>query len=587
MTEPDHETAVNSSRTSVVMARSEKAPAARQTPDESSPIAELYLTFDTELPGPPTDDGPVCPDLKPYTNPFLWSPARKMVHLFLSCIATLITAYTAGAYSPAIGAMVHDFHSRRIVLVVGITSFCIGFGIAPMALAPLSEAWGRYPILVVAGFVFLIFQAICSVMVDASGMIVARFFLGAGASVFSAILGGVIADLWQKENRNTPMALFSGAVLFGSGAGPLVSSAIGEYINDRTLYWKWTFWHQVIADAVLLLSLILFFKETRGSVVLTRKAHRLNKWYESLEEAGVYGIWVHQSDLEHNAKIPIPSTPNAGVVSSSDTLRASPATHRLQRIRWIVKADELRPSLLVLVTTSVRRPFVMLFTEPVVFCFSLWAAFAWGVLYISFAFVPYLYSDNYNMSSRVYIALMVASVVATAAGIMVDWLLLLPQWRSTGPHGDSKFWAFMRRRFPADAPEARLYFACFTTLLLPAGLFIAFVVPVAWRPYAQAIGIGFATWGIYAVYLATFNYLADSYHIYASSALAAQSLARNLMGGVFPIIAMPLFGNLGLKKAGYILGAVASLLTVTPWVLMFFGSRIRTRSKLAMVSLLK
>lgn len=585
MTEPDHETAVNSSRTSV-MARSEKAPSVRQALDDSSPIVEIYLTFDTELPGPPTDDGPACPDLKPYTNPFLWSPARKTVHLFLSCIATLVTAYAAGAYSPPIGAMVHDFHSRRIVVVVGITTFCIGFGIAPMALAPLSEAWGRYPILVVSGFVFLVFQAVCSVMVDAPGIIVSRLFVGIGASVFSAILGGVIADLWQKEERNTPMALFSGAVLFGSGAGPLVSSAMGEYIKDRTLYWKWTFWHQVIVDAVLLLSLIFFFNETRGSVVLSRKARCLNKWYESLEAVGVYGVWVHQSDLEHNAKIPVTSTPNAGVVSSSDTLRASSASHRLHRIRWVVKSDELRPTLLDLVTTSVKRPFVMLFTEPVVFCFSLWAAFAWGILYIAIAFVPFLYSDNYSMSSRVYIALMVASIVAAAAGIMMDWLLLLPQWRSAGPHNDSKFWAFIRHRFPAEAPESRLYFACFTTLLLPAGIFIAFVVPDSWRPYGQAIGIGFGTWGIYSVYLATFNYLADSYHIYASSALAAQSLARNLMGGIFPIISMPLFGNLGLNNAGYILGSVASLLTVTPWVLMFFGSRIRAKSKLAMVSFL-
>jgi hypothetical protein len=45
-----------------------------------------------------------------------------------------------------------------------------------------------------------------------------------------------------------------------------------------------------------------------------------------------------------------------------------------------------------------------------------------------------------------------------------------------------------------------------------------------------SIAIGIATVGIFAIYLSTFNYLADTYHRYASSALAAQSFCRNMLG---------------------------------------------------------
>ncbi|CEJ88548.1 hypothetical protein VHEMI04750 [[Torrubiella] hemipterigena] len=570
--------------------------------DSNSPITEVYLSFDTDLPHPaswqqatPSDASlPKCPNLRAYTNPNRWSKSRKNVLLFLSCLATLLTAYTSGAYSPPMKSMAHDFHTSRLVVVSGLTSFTVGFGIMPMALAPLSEAWGRYPIIIPAGLVFVVFQAVCSVLNNVAAMIVCRFIVGASSSVFSVLLGGVIADLWDKEDRNTPMALFSGAVLFGSGLGPLIASSICELIPDRTLFWKWTFWHQVILDGALLIALILFFAETRASVLLSKKARILNQWYEAMEQAGVYGVWVRQSDLDHNAKTPAISSPAVEQTatgggsggSSSDTLRTSTTAHKLERIRWVVKADELRPPLATLVSTSVKRPFSMLFMEPIVFCFSLWASFAWGILYLAFGFVPFLYADDYNMSSRVYLALMASSLLATAAGVFSERALSHPQWKPAGSYNDSKFWAYMRRRFPADAPEARLYFALVFTLFLPAGLFLAFTVPESWQQYAQAIGLGIANWGIYSVYLATFNYLADSYHIYASSALAAQSLARNLMGGIFPIIAAPLFGNLGLYNAGYILGSVATLLTVTPWVLVFFGSRIRANSKLA-VSLQK
>lgn len=49
------------------------------------------------------------------------------------------------------------------------------------------------------------------------------------------------------------------------------------------------------------------------------------------------------------------------------------------------------------------------------------------------------------------------------------------------------------------------------------------------------LAVGCATMGIFSVYLAVFNYLADCYGPYASSAIAAQSCCRNLVGGAFPI----------------------------------------------------
>lgn len=568
--------------------------------DASTPILHLYLAFDSKLPAPSNiHEGalsagakvPPCPDLRFYTSPLGWSPARKSVLLILSCLATFLTAYTAGAYSPPAGLMAEDFHVRRLAILVGITTFCMGFGFAPMALAPLSEAWGRYPIFVAAGVIYVVFQALCSVMPNLAGMLVCRFFVGVGASVFSAVVGGVIADLWSNQDRNTPMAIFSGSVLLGTGAGPFVSAALVNIIKDRTRAWQWTFWHQVIMDAVLVLFLIVFFKESRASVLLTRKAKALNRWYDELERAGIFGVWISLNNVDvASASEVMPSHPPCSDSEDGHAHQDTrPQTPELRRVRWVVKGDELRPTLKDLITTSIRRPFSLLFTEPVVFCFSLWAAFSWGVLYLSFSIVPLLYNGNLDMSGRVYISMMAATATATVVGICQDILLRHPSWRSIetgGVETNSKFWQFMRRKFPAEAPESRLYFACITAMFLPAGLFIAFLCPAGWEGYARAIGLGFALWGIYSVYLATFNYLADTYHVYASSALAAQSLCRNLLGGAFPIIASPMFRNLGPRNAGAILGAIGTVLTVIPWVLVFFGQRIRSRSKIAIVSCL-
>jgi hypothetical protein len=109
----------------------------------------------------------------------------------------------------------------------------------------------------------------------------------------------------------------------------------------------------------------------------------------------------------------------------------------------------------------------------------------------------------------------------------------------------------------AHQPEQRLHFALVYSPCLPIGLFLFGTTAkpeIHW--IVPTIAIGIASVGIYAIYLATFNYLADVYHRYASSALAAQSFSRNMMAGVFPIVTVMMFENLGFEVAGCLLGGI-------------------------------
>jgi MFS family permease len=383
-------------------------------------------------------------------------------------------------------------------------------------------------------------------------MVVARFWVGAGSSVFSTMVGGVVSDLYHSHDRNTPMALFSGGALFGTGLGPLVSGFIAQNTN-----WRWVFWVQVITCGILITAVTLFFRETRGSILLSRKARALNKWYEELENAGYIGF-----------EMPI-----------------SPGSERTesQRIRWKVKTDEERESISKMIGISVYRPFHLLITEPVVFFFSLWVAFAWAVLYLTFGSIPLVFgrSHGFNIqeSGAVFAAMIVGAILSTVLSIYQDRLLArYLAFASKNIENQSR----IRRAIDLSSPEGRLYFACIESAFLPLGLFwfgwtqfssIPWIVPT--------MAITCATMGIYSIYLATFNYLADTYHRYASSALAAQSFCRNILGGVFPLVTVQMFNGLTFQGAASLLGGLAALLTAVPWVLVFYGPKIRARSKFA------
>ncbi|KAK4547054.1 hypothetical protein LTR36_001275 [Oleoguttula mirabilis] len=511
-----------------------------------------YLTFETELPSPAhlststsSLDGrpppPECPDLKKYTSPFLWSDTRKSILTWMSVTATMLTAFSAGSYSAGIDQMSKEWHVSEVAAAVGITVFTCGFGVAPMVLAPFSEIQGRRPMFVVTGILFVVFQLVCAVTPTYAGMIVARFLLGCAGSTFSTMVGGVVSDIYHAKDRNTAMALFSGGALLGTALGPLVSGFIAQNTT-----WRWIFYLQVIMDGVMMGLIVVFFKETRGSVLLSRKTQTLNKWYEQLEAQGYYGMMLP---------------------SHSD-----PSISALQRIRWKVKSDEERASIGKMISVSLYRPFHLLFTEPVVFFFSLWISFSWAILYLLFSAVPLVFETNYGFSlekaEAMFTATAVAAIISTIVSIFQEKLAR----RVLSP----------KRIVFLDTPEGRLYFACVQSALLPIGCFwfgwtcfpsIPWIVP--------AMGVGCATMGIFSIYLAVFNYLADTYHRYASSALAAQGFCRNVLAGTFPLFTRQMFTTMTYQGAGSFLGGFSALLTVVPWILVFYGPKIRARSKFA------
>lgn len=494
------------------------------------------VNFQTQIPalsvGVDNRNDVVLPDLRKYDSPFHWSSTRKNICLFLSCAATFSSAYSVGSYSIASDQIQPQFNVSDELFALGITTWCIGFACSPMFLAPLSELQGRRPVFLLSGLLFLIAQIGCATTTSFAGMLVARFFVGAGASTFATMVGGVISDVYHADDRNTPMAIYSAAALSGTGVGPLVCGFITTRIS-----WRWVFWHQVIFLGAVMVAMVFLFKETRGSVLLARKATAINTYLNRVQEQNEKGVEL--------SGLPVAS-----------------------KVRYIGPSSVSNASFGRLLYLSLTTPFKLLFTESVVFWFSMWASFAWAVLYLQLNVVPLVFRTNHNFdveqNGLVFISLFV--------GVLLGGILAIYQEKVARKYYPKLF----------QEPEGRLYFACLEAAFLPIGLFwfgwttfssIHWIVP--------AIALVFAMLGIFSIYLAVFNYLADVYHRYASSALACQSFCRNMLAAVFPLFSQAMFRRLSFPGAGSLLGAIAALLTAVPWVLVLYGPRIRARSKVA------
>lgn len=457
-------------------------------------------------------DGPNDPE-----NPFNWSVSYKWVLTITTCFISILTGLPAGAYGSGNVQMEAEFGISQANfpwLYWATASWNVGAAVWPLLFVPLTENTGRMPGYFISYILFLIWLIPSATAPNFATLIVTRFFGGGASSVSINIVGGTITDIWRGEKaRSIPMSIFGMTSVIGIALGPFVGGAAQTHLN-----WRWIYWVQLISDAILLPVFWFILKETRGDVILARKAKKLRK-------AG------------RNA---------------------------------YTKAELNKTSVVEMLKVSFKRPTKMLVTEFVVISFTLWVSFAWGILFLFQSSVTQVFTTLYGFgtfqTTLIQLALSVGAVIGTIINPAQDILYL----RSAGRN---------KERPGKPVPEARLYFAVPGSLIFTAGLFW-----YGWAAYSSlhwivpTLGIACVGLGIYEIYMAVVNYLADAYEKYAASALSAASLGRNTFGAFLPLASQSLYTNLGFQWASSLLGFIGLALSLVPVILLLKGPDIRARS---------
>ncbi|KAK7713147.1 hypothetical protein SLS57_007477 [Botryosphaeria dothidea] len=248
----------------------------------------------------------------------------------------------------------------------------------------------------------------------------------------------------------------------------------------------------------------------------------------------------------------------------------APVILQQKRIRLGEGRIDVVPKINYYVTLT--RPWVMLFTEPILFLLSLYMAFCYGILYLDFTAYPIVFAETRDWTPGIaglsFLGIGIGMAIATACSPLINRI---------HTHYASKLRATPTSPSP---PEARLPHLTLISWSIPLGL-----LWFAWTsspqhhwalPIAAGVpfGIGFVT-----LFLAITAYLTDCYgRTYAASALAANAVLRSLFGAAFPLFARRMYEGLGTAWATSVLGLVGVVLAPLPWVFYVWGPWLRARS---------
>ncbi|KAL8863555.1 MAG: hypothetical protein Q9178_000236 [Gyalolechia marmorata] len=277
-------------------------------------------------------------------NPKNWSTKQRWAATIVVSSFTFISPVSSSMVAPAIPAIAKDFDiTNKVESQMVLSIFVLAYAIGPLFLGPLSEVYGRVPVLQLANVIYLIFNTACGACRNKGEMIAFRFLSGLGGSAPLAIGGGVLSDCWKAEQRGRAISLYSLAPLLGPAIGPIA----GGFITENST-WRWAFYATSIADALIQCSGLFFLRETYPAKFLQIKAKRLR------QETGNESL---HTEYEHPER-----------------------------------------SLVTVLEKAISRPFRLLGTQPIVQVLALYAAYLYGLMYLLLSTFPVLWTERYHES---------------------------------------------------------------------------------------------------------------------------------------------------------------------------------------------
>ncbi|KAI1409816.1 MFS general substrate transporter [Hypoxylon sp. FL1857] len=277
-------------------------------------------------------------------RPKYWPRSKKWTATLILSAFAFLQPLSETMLAPVEEQISHDLYiSQPYEWLLVNSLILIGVGLSPLLLAPLSEVYGRRPVLLVGSTIFLVWNIGCGAARTIGQMLAFRLLSGFGACVADALAGGVLGDLWPAEERGRAFAIFMAAPLLGPALGPICGAFISQGIN-----WRWVFWITSMASAVVIVLAVLFMKET----------------YEPrLEQLRIRKIEAQSND------------------------RQEP-----------MKAADKRRTFIELMQANLQRPFRMLGTQIIVQLLATYMAILYGTMFLFLYMYPRLWTEQYHQS---------------------------------------------------------------------------------------------------------------------------------------------------------------------------------------------
>jgi len=183
----------------------------------------------------------------------------------LLAVLTAVGPLSTDMYLPSLPAIGQALSGSTSMVQLTLSVFIGGFALGQIFYGPLSDRYGRKPVLVIGLIGYVAGSLACTFAQHIEALIIARFFQALGASAAIVLVRAIVRDLFGGEKAARLLSLM-GALM---GVVPLVAPVLGAVL-EVNFGWRASFAMTSIISALLLIVCLLFLPETLAA---DRKRH--------------------------------------------------------------------------------------------------------------------------------------------------------------------------------------------------------------------------------------------------------------------------------------------------------------------------
>lgn len=213
--------------------------------------------------------------------------------------------------------------------------------------------------------------------------------------------------------------------------------------------------------------------------------------------------------------------------------------------------------------TAIVRPTKMLLFSPIVSILALLISIYYSYLYFLFTSFTPVFQGQYSFSTGESGLAYIGTGVGLVLGLITAGMLSDKQMKRRAMNGSME-------------PENRLPPVIVGSILFPTGLLwygwsakykVHWIVP--------QIGTSFVGFGGTLAFLPVQMYLVDAFQAHAASAVATNTILRNIIGATLPLAGGRLYDTLGLGWGNSLLASICFAVIPVPVLLLKYGKKIR------------
>lgn len=201
-------------------------------------------------------------------------PSPPRILPFLIVGYALASLLTLDMYLPAMPALEDVFGTTAGQVQLTMTVYLAGFAISQFVYGPLSDRFGRRPVMLLGGLGFVAATLLCALSVVVEMLILARFAQGLMIGSLTVTTRATLRELYEEKRGTQLLAYISMAEGLSLALGPIIGAEIFEAFG-----WRWIFYVVAIVAGAALIGLFLMLPESNRQK--NRDATRLGPLFQT------------------------------------------------------------------------------------------------------------------------------------------------------------------------------------------------------------------------------------------------------------------------------------------------------------------